>query len=109
MFPYIGHEFIAALLERPAKKPDSVLMRRPSKRHDGTSTRPSLRAFYARHMKVLKAHWNAYFFKQREKQATTKPMKIHISQMERSNLPRTYRVTTDSPPPDDSRRDTKGA
>jgi hypothetical protein len=60
MFPYIGHEFIAALLDSPARKPDGLLMRRPSKRHDGMSTRHSVLAFYARHMKVLKAHWNAY-------------------------------------------------
>jgi hypothetical protein len=106
MFPYIDHEFIAALLESPERKPDSVLMRRPSKRHDGMSTRPSLLAFYARHMEVLKAHWNAYFFTQREEQATTKPVKSHISQMERSNLPQSYRLTTDSPLLDD-RNDTK--
>jgi hypothetical protein len=107
MFPYIGHEFIAALLESPARKPDSVLMRRPSKRHDGMSTRPSLLGFYARYMEALKAHWNAYFFKQREEQATTKPMKSHISQRERSNLPQSYRLTTD-PPILDDRKDTKG-
>jgi hypothetical protein len=87
MFPYIGHEFIAALLESPARKPDSVHMRRPSKRHDDMSTRPSLLAFCARHMEVLKAHANSYFFKQREEQATTKPVKSHISQMDKSNLP----------------------
>ena len=108
MFPYIGHEFIAALLESPARKADSVPMRRPSKRHDGMSTRASLLAFYARHMEVLKAHWNAYLFKQREEQATTKPMKGHVSQMERSNLPQSYRRTTD-PPNLNGRKDTKGA
>jgi hypothetical protein len=107
MFPYIGHEFIAALLESPARKPDSFLMRRPSKRHDGMSTGPSLLAFCARHGKVLKAHWSAYFFKQREEQASTKPVKSHISQMERSNLPQSYRLTTD-PPILDDRKDTKG-
>lgn len=108
MFPYIGHEFIAALLESPARKPDSLLMRRPSKRHDGTSTRHSLLAFYARHMEVLKAHWNAHVFKQREEQATTKPVKSHISQLERSNLPQSHRLTTD-PPILDDRKDKKEA
>jgi hypothetical protein len=63
MFPYIGHEFVAALLESPARRPDSVLMRHPSKRHDGMSTRPSV-------------------LKEREEQAITKPMKSHIGQME---------------------------
>jgi hypothetical protein len=108
MFPYIGHEFIAALMERPARRPGGVLTRRPTKRHDGMSTRPSFLAFCARHMEVLKVHWNAYSFKQREEQATTKPVKSHISQMERSNLPQSYRLTTASPILDD-RKDSNGA
>jgi hypothetical protein len=41
-----------------------------------------------------------------EEQATTKPVKSHIGKMERSNLPLSYRLTTDSPILDD-RKDTK--
>jgi hypothetical protein len=50
----------------------------------------------------------ATFFKQREEQAATKPVKSHISQMERSNLPQSSRLTTD-PPILDDRKGTKGA
>jgi uncharacterized protein (TIGR02118 family) len=55
VFPFIGHEYVAALLETPAKKPDSARMHGPSKEHEAMATRPALRAFWTRQTQVLKA------------------------------------------------------
>jgi hypothetical protein len=40
MFPLIGAEYVAALLERPAKNPDSARMHGPSRGHEAMATRP---------------------------------------------------------------------
>jgi uncharacterized protein (TIGR02118 family) len=55
VLPFIGPEYVAALLESPAKKPDSALLNRPSKGHEGIAISPSRLAFWARQMEALKA------------------------------------------------------
>jgi hypothetical protein len=47
MLPFIGPEFVAALLERPAKS--------PSKRQDALAATPSLLAFLMCRLRALKA------------------------------------------------------
>jgi uncharacterized protein (TIGR02118 family) len=54
MFPYIGPEFIAALMDRPAKKTNSAFTHRAAKRHATAPTTPSPRAFWVRQMRALK-------------------------------------------------------
>ena len=55
MFPHIGPEFVAALMEQPAKKTERALTRPKPKRHAAVAIRPSLLAFWARLMRAVKA------------------------------------------------------
>jgi hypothetical protein len=55
MFPHIGPEFVAALMEQPAKKTERALTRPKPKRDAAVATRPSLLSFRARLMRAVKA------------------------------------------------------
>jgi hypothetical protein len=54
MFPHIGPEFVAALMEQPAKKTERALTRPKRKRRAAAATRPSLLGFWARLMRIVK-------------------------------------------------------
>jgi hypothetical protein len=55
MFPHIGPEFVAALMEQPAKKTERALTQPKPKRHAAVATKPSLLAFWMRLMRAVKA------------------------------------------------------